>query len=40
MYTVLDVLYKDVGIKAIFSDWSSTVSYYANCLGLEYYHGL
>lgn len=36
MYEVLDVLAKQVGIKAIFSDWSSTVSYYANCMGLKY----
>merc|ERR1711964_828391 len=36
IYEVLDVLARDVGIKAIFSDWSSTVSYYANCFGLGY----
>ncbi|KAH6665084.1 glycerophosphoryl diester phosphodiesterase [Halenospora varia] len=36
-FEVLDVLAKQVGIKAIFSDWSSTVSYYANCMGLEYW---
>lgn len=35
-FEVLDVLAKQVGIKAIFSDWSSTVSYYANCMGLQY----
>ncbi|MCJ1365044.1 hypothetical protein MMC16_004163 [Acarospora aff. strigata] len=34
MYTVLDVLAKQVGIKAIFSDWPATVTYYANCMGL------
>lgn len=34
MYTVLDVLAKQVGIKAIFTDWASTVTYYANCVGL------
>ncbi|KAF1999758.1 glycerophosphoryl diester phosphodiesterase [Amniculicola lignicola CBS 123094] len=34
-YEVLDILVKDVGIKAMFSDWSATVTYYANCFGLE-----
>ncbi|KAJ3051461.1 hypothetical protein HK097_007524 [Rhizophlyctis rosea] len=34
MYTVLDVLAKKVGIRAIFSDWPATVTYYANCMGL------
>jgi glycerophosphoryl diester phosphodiesterase len=34
MYTVLDVLAKQVGIKAMFSDWPATVTYYANCMGL------
>jgi glycerophosphoryl diester phosphodiesterase len=37
MYEILDVLAKQIGIKAIFSDWSSTVSYYANCFGITYY---
>ncbi|KAL2069362.1 hypothetical protein VTL71DRAFT_15700 [Oculimacula yallundae] len=36
LYEILDVLARQVGIKAIFSDWSSTVSYYANCFGLQY----
>ena len=31
----LDVLAKDVGILGIFSDWPATVTYYANCMGLE-----
>jgi glycerophosphoryl diester phosphodiesterase len=31
---VLDVLARDVGILGIFSDWSATVTYYANCMGL------
>jgi glycerophosphoryl diester phosphodiesterase len=31
----LDVLAKQVGILGIFSDWSATVSFYANCMGLE-----
>ncbi|KAF2638834.1 glycerophosphoryl diester phosphodiesterase [Massarina eburnea CBS 473.64] len=34
MYTVLDVLARQVGIKAMFSDWPATVTYYANCFGL------
>ncbi|KAF1918432.1 glycerophosphoryl diester phosphodiesterase family protein [Ampelomyces quisqualis] len=34
MYNVLDVLVKQVGIKAMFSDWPATVTYYANCFGL------
>jgi glycerophosphoryl diester phosphodiesterase len=32
---VLDVLAKDVGVTAIFSDWPATATYYANCMGLE-----
>lgn len=35
MYTLLDVLAQDVGIIGIFSDWPATVTYYANCVGLE-----
>jgi glycerophosphoryl diester phosphodiesterase len=35
MMEVLDVLAKDVGILGIFSDWPATVTYYANCMGLE-----
>lgn len=34
MLKVLDVLAKDVGVTAIFSDWPGTVTYYANCMGL------
>ncbi|KAL8783243.1 MAG: hypothetical protein Q9213_004755 [Squamulea squamosa] len=34
MYTVLDVLAQQVGIKAFFSDWPATVTYYASCFGL------
>lgn len=33
--TTLDVLAKQVGIIGIFSDWSGTVTYYANCMGLR-----
>jgi len=32
-YEVLDVL-RQIGIKALFTDWASTVTYYANCFGL------
>jgi len=35
MYEVLDVIAQDVGILGIFSDWPATVTYYANCVGLE-----
>jgi len=31
----LDVLAKQVGILGIFSDWAATVTYYANCMGIE-----
>jgi glycerophosphoryl diester phosphodiesterase len=34
MYTVLDVLVKQVGILKMFSDWPATVTYYANCMRL------
>ena len=35
MYQVLDVLAQDVEVRGIFSDWPSTVTYYANCFGLK-----
>ncbi len=35
MYELVDVLAQDVGVKGIFSDWPGTVTYYANCMGLE-----
>ncbi len=31
---VLHVLAQDVGVAGVFSDWPTTVTYYANCLGL------
>jgi glycerophosphoryl diester phosphodiesterase len=31
MYTMLDALAQQVGIRGIFSDWAATVTYYANC---------
>lgn len=33
--TVLDVLAKQVGIRAMFSDWPATTTFYANCSGLN-----
>ncbi len=35
VFELLDVLAQDVGIERIFSDWPATVTYYANCMGLE-----
>jgi glycerophosphoryl diester phosphodiesterase len=35
MLKLLDVLAKDVKIRGIFTDWPATVTYYANCMGLE-----
>ncbi|KAI0100000.1 hypothetical protein F4776DRAFT_669182 [Hypoxylon sp. NC0597] len=34
MYRLVDVLARQVGVECIFSDWSATVTYYANCCGL------
>lgn len=34
-YEALDVLGRQIGIKGLFSDWSATVTYYANCFGLK-----
>ncbi|KAI1137333.1 glycerophosphoryl diester phosphodiesterase family protein [Hypoxylon sp. FL0543] len=34
MYRLVDVLARQVGVEGIFSDWSATVTYYANCFGL------
>ncbi|KAI1157398.1 PLC-like phosphodiesterase [Nemania serpens] len=33
MYKLVDVLARQVGVLGIFSDWSATVTFYANCLG-------
>ena len=35
MLTVLDVLARQVKVRGIFSDWPATVTYYANCMGLD-----
>ncbi|NBO87667.1 MAG: glycerophosphodiester phosphodiesterase, partial [Burkholderiaceae bacterium] len=34
-YEVLDILAQQVGVKGVFSDWPATVTYYANCMGLQ-----
>ncbi|MGI9499052.1 MAG: glycerophosphodiester phosphodiesterase family protein [Geminicoccaceae bacterium] len=35
MYRLLDVLGREVGVLGVFSDWPATVTYYANCVGLD-----
>lgn len=35
MYEYIDALAQDVGVVGIFSDWPATVTYYANCMGLN-----
>ncbi|MDJ0872451.1 MAG: glycerophosphodiester phosphodiesterase family protein [Gammaproteobacteria bacterium] len=35
MYKALHVLAKKVKVLGVFSDWPATVTYYANCMGLE-----
>ncbi|MEM8580449.1 MAG: glycerophosphodiester phosphodiesterase family protein, partial [Pseudomonadota bacterium] len=35
MFEYIDALAQDVGVVGIFSDWPATVTYYANCMGLE-----
>lgn len=34
VYNLLHVLAQDVGVIGVFSDWSATVTYYANCFGI------
>ncbi|KAI0906058.1 PLC-like phosphodiesterase [Ustulina deusta] len=34
MFRLVDVLARKVGVLGIFSDWSATVTFYANCFGL------
>ncbi|MEQ8320292.1 MAG: glycerophosphodiester phosphodiesterase family protein [Rhodospirillales bacterium] len=34
-FELLDVLARKVGVVGVFSDWPATVTYYANCMGLE-----
>ena len=33
--TVLDVLAKQVGVRAMFSDWPGTTTFYASCMGMK-----
>ncbi|KAI1810143.1 glycerophosphoryl diester phosphodiesterase family protein [Poronia punctata] len=33
MFKLLDVLGRQIGVLGVFSDWSATVTYYANCMG-------
>jgi glycerophosphoryl diester phosphodiesterase len=35
MLELLHMLANEVGIKGMFADWPATVTYYANCMGLE-----
>lgn len=35
VFRVIDALVHEVGIRALFSDWPATTTYYANCFGLE-----
>ena len=35
VYTALDTLSRKVNVKSVFTDWPATVTYYANCLGLD-----
>jgi glycerophosphoryl diester phosphodiesterase len=35
MFKLLDVLGRQIGVLGIFSDWSATVSFYANCMGFS-----
>lgn len=35
VFDLIHVLAQDVGVSGIFSDWPATVTYYANCFGLE-----
>jgi len=34
-FNILRALHQDAGIVGIFSDWPATVTYYANCMGLD-----
>jgi glycerophosphoryl diester phosphodiesterase len=34
IFKVVDVMAREVGIIGLFSDWSATATYYANCFGL------
>ncbi|KAK4899567.1 hypothetical protein LTR27_003300 [Elasticomyces elasticus] len=34
-YTVIDVVVQQANVTKIFADWAATITYYANCMGLE-----
>ena len=34
LYRVVDALYREAGVRKIFSDWPAILTYYANCLDL------
>jgi glycerophosphoryl diester phosphodiesterase len=34
VFELLDVLARQVGVRAVFSDWPATTTFYANCMGL------
>ncbi|PHH60098.1 hypothetical protein CDD82_2352 [Ophiocordyceps australis] len=34
MYEYVDVLWNEVGVEGLFSDWSATATFYANCMGV------
>jgi len=34
-FNILRALHEDAGVVAVFSDWPATVTYYANCMGLD-----
>ncbi|MGO1659306.1 MAG: glycerophosphodiester phosphodiesterase family protein, partial [Marinobacter sp.] len=34
IYTVIDVLAREIGVIGLFSDWPATTTHYANCMGL------
>ena len=34
-FEVLDVLARQVGVRAVFSDWPATTSFYASCVGMK-----
>lgn len=35
LYEILDILANQIGITGLFSDWSATVGYFANCFNLQ-----
>lgn len=35
VFTVIDVLAREVGVIGIFSDWPATTTFYAHCMGVE-----